>query len=351
MNAPRLLPLIGVALGGVLALKALSGVTALPDMLQGAQAFAEETVAKVAPKDAGKGGAKEAGKDPAKPADPNAPPVPPGLSPKSALSAVDAAVNASAATLQGPRLACGPTAADLAKEAGLSPAELQVLQSLGARRGQLDQRESDLDIQLKLMSAAEAKLDAKLTALTAMKKDIQALLDRADLQKSSEIDRLVIVYSQMKPKDAAARMTLLDDSVRLPIAAKMKERALSAILGLMPPAAAKDLTEKLARRFESKALADARSAISQAPPQATAAATPPPLPAGTAAPAAQTAQAAPATAPAAKPARTAKAKPRPKAKPTKMAAAAQTPTPEKPQPYTPPVSTPAPAAAAAPKAG
>jgi hypothetical protein len=50
----------------------------------------------------------------------------------------------------------------------------------------------------------------------------------------------------MKPKDAAARMTMLDDSVRLPIAAKMKERALSQVLANMAPGDAKILTERLA---------------------------------------------------------------------------------------------------------
>jgi len=73
----------------------------------------------------------------------------------------------------------------------------------------------------------------------------------------------------MKPKDAAARMAVLDDSVRLPIAAKMKERALSAILAQMSPADAKTITEKLAKRMETQTLADARSAV--APPAAAAA--------------------------------------------------------------------------------
>jgi flagellar motility protein MotE (MotC chaperone) len=87
-------------------------------------------------------------------------------------------------------------------------------------------------------------------------------------------------------------MAMLDDSVRLPIAAKMKERALSAILGQMSPADAKTLTEKLARRMESKPLADARSAV--APPAA-------PAPPAAKAPAKPTAAAA-AVPPATKPA-------------------------------------------------
>ena len=50
---------------------------------------------------------------------------------------------------------------------------------------------------------------------------------------------MVTVFSSMKPKDAAARMTILEDSVRLPIAAKMKERTLSLILANMLPSDAK----------------------------------------------------------------------------------------------------------------
>jgi len=38
---PRILPLIGVAAGGVLAINALAGARQLPDLLSGAKAFSE----------------------------------------------------------------------------------------------------------------------------------------------------------------------------------------------------------------------------------------------------------------------------------------------------------------------
>ena len=41
-NIPRLLPLIGVAMVGVLGLNALAGAESLPDLVSGARAFAEE---------------------------------------------------------------------------------------------------------------------------------------------------------------------------------------------------------------------------------------------------------------------------------------------------------------------
>ena len=43
-NIPRILPLVGVAVGGVLAVNALAGAKSLPDMLGGAKAFAEGVV-------------------------------------------------------------------------------------------------------------------------------------------------------------------------------------------------------------------------------------------------------------------------------------------------------------------
>jgi len=311
VRAPRLLPLVGVAVGGVLAVKALSGVAHMPDLIQGARAFAEG----IAPAKT-----QDAGKTPASSApDPNAPVLPPGLSPKAvplpgSPEAIAAAANAQAQAQQSlPKLACPTSPTELARDAGLSPAELQVLQSLGARRGQLDQREQDLDVQGQLMSAAEAKLDAKLQALANMKAELQKLLSDGDAKKAAEIDNLVTVYAKMKPAAAAQRMSLLDDSVRLPIAAKMKPAVLSAILGQMSPTDAKEITEKLAGRLESKVLADARQAVSGQPPAANAqaAAKAPP------APAAQAANTPPAAAaPPPKPAKVAsKAKPKRKAKP------------------------------------
>jgi len=253
-SVPRILPLIGVAAGGVLAINALAGARELPDLLSGAKAFAEG--AAKPDKDGKKAGGKEGEAAATGNATDAAATGLPGLAPAAKAQPV-----------------CAPTAAELAKEAGLSPAELQVLQSLGERRGQLDQRENDLETQLALMAAAEAKLDAKVNALNGLKAEIQGLLTQADQKEAAEIDRLVKVFEGMKPKDAAPRMVLLDDAVRLPIAAKMKERSLSAIVAAMPPAEAKKLTENLAKRFTeardiaANAAATANQAADQAGPK------------------------------------------------------------------------------------
>ena len=254
-NIPRILPLAGVAIGGVLALNALSGAKSLPTLVSGARAWAEETAMAAVP----------GGKDDAKSA---------GAAGTDASAKLLSALPPGAAVSGSPAMktpVCAPSDLDLAKEAGLSPAELRVLQTLGARRGELDQREQDMDVQLQLLAAAEAKLDAKVKALNGLKTDIQGLIGAADAQADAEVNRMVAVFTAMKAKDAAARLTVLSDEVRLPIAAKIKERSLSAILAQMSPADAKVLTEKLAGRF---AAAKAAAAGAARTAEAAAAATP-----------------------------------------------------------------------------
>jgi flagellar motility protein MotE (MotC chaperone) len=324
---PRMLPLVGVAIGGVLAINALAGAQALPDLVSGAKAFAEEAAKPV------KGDKKAKAKD--------------GEGATEAQSADSAGQDAAVGvalpppTIK-PAAICAPTAAELAKEAGLSPAELQVLQSLGARRGQIEDREKQLDVQLALMAAAEAKLDAKVKALNGLKTEIKGLLAESESKEQTEIDRLVKVFEAMKAKDAAPRMVLLDDSVRLPIAAKMKERVLSAIIAQMPPPEAKKLTEALARRYGAartlaqNAAAAADPSLSQ-PAAAAAAATP-----------RQTADAGQAAKPAPRKAAPAK-RPAPK-KPAAQAANTAPPAPAAAAPV-PAGASPAPAAVPATKAG
>ncbi len=292
---PRLLPLIAVAIGGVVAVRA---VGAGPDLFQGASAWAAE-----------------------------------------ATAAVSETVASPAAARTPPPAVCALTPEQLAQQAGISPAELRIIQSLSARRTELDARDADFATTLPLMVAAEQKLDAKITALNAIKAEVQALLGQVDEREAAETARLVAVYSAMRPREAAPIFTALDDSVRLPIAAAMRPRGLSAILAQMPAPAARELTEKLARRFQAQQLAARAAAASASAPvtPAQTAATPPapnaPAPTQTAAPAAT-------TPPAAQPAvnrAPARTPPRTPARQTPRATtpAATPPAPAGPQPYAP----------------
>lgn len=289
---PRLLPLIAVAIGGVVMVRAV-GVA--PGLFEGARAWAEEAV------------------------------------PAAGAAAAAPAVAAAAV--------CALTPEQLAQQAGISPAELRILQSLAGRRTELDARDADLASMLPLLATAEQKLDAKVAALEAVKAEVRTLLGEVSEQEKAENDRLVAVYSAMRPREAARVFATLDDDVRLPVAAAMRPRSLAAIMAQMEPAAARALTEKLARRFEARQQLAARAAAATAAAApaadatAPAPATTPPPANGTPAPAVR----APAPAPAARaPAR------RPAARPAaRTPAPAATPAPAEPageRPYSAPAA-------------
>ncbi|MBB4796294.1 flagellar motility protein MotE (MotC chaperone) [Brevundimonas bullata] len=307
---PRLLPLIAIAIGGVVAVRA-AGVA--PELFQGATAWAQEAVTAETPGEGG-GAAKAA-------------PVP---------------------------AVCALTPEQLAQQAGISPAELRIIQSLSKRRDALDARDADFATTLPLMVAAEQKLDAKLQALEALKGEIAALVGQVDEKEKAENDRLVAVYSAMRPKEAAAVFNTLDDSVRLPVAAAMRPRTLAAIMAQMPPAGARELTEKLAKRFQAQqyaaraaaATAGAAPATPAVVPTAAPAAAPAAAPTRTAAAATEKPAAAAAAQPAAQPAR--RPAPRPAAqRPAPRPAAPKPAAPAEagPRPYTPPAADAAPPAA------
>ncbi|MDI1325419.1 MAG: hypothetical protein PSV23_01335 [Brevundimonas sp.] len=274
---PRLLPLIAIAIGGVVVVRAV-GVA--PGMFEGAKAWAEEAA--------------------------------PAGAPAVAAAAV-----------------CALTPEQLAQQAGISPAELRILQSLSGRRTELDARDADLAAMLPLMATAEQKLDAKVAALEAVKAEVRVLLGQVSEQEKAENDRLVAVYSAMRPREAARVFATLSDDVRLPVAAAMRPRSLAAIMAQMEPAAARVLTEKLAHRFQARQQLAARAAA------ATASATPAPAVPGPAAasapPPVQTAAAdsPPAAPPAAAPVRStpARAAARPPARRPAPRPAARTPAP------------------------
>ena len=248
----RFLPIIGVAVGGVLAMKVITSVGVLPDVFHKASAVAAE--AKPAKKAAG-----------TEKADADDPTEAFGVS-GSALTA-DSAAKDAVATAPAVAPVCATSLDELAKDAGISPGEYKTLQDLGTRRQQLDAWQAQLNSQTQLVQAADGKLDSRIQQLTALKTQIQALIDQASKTQSDDTNRMIKVYEAMKPQAAAQVLTTMADDVRLPIAAGMKDRALAAVLAVMTPDAARELTEKLANRMKAaNGLQEKLNNVTQAAP-------------------------------------------------------------------------------------
>jgi flagellar motility protein MotE (MotC chaperone) len=139
-------------------------------------------------------------------------------------------------------------ATDFAADTGTadSSAEVDVLTSLTRRRTKLDARERALNMRENVLVAGEARVDQKITALTNLQNQIQALLSQRDAAQDKQIASLVKTYSSMKPKDAARIFDSLADEVLLPVAKGMKSDVLAPVMAAMNPDAAQRLTVKLA---------------------------------------------------------------------------------------------------------
>lgn len=162
---------------------------------------------------------------------------------------VHAATTAAPAAAAAPAPAANQCAApSLADMAGLSQAEVQVLQALSARREALDQRAESVDTQDELMAAAEQRLNQRLTELRALEANVNDLLGRLDEAQEQRLASLVDVYQRMRAKDAAAVFDGLEDDVLVQVASRMRQANLAEVMGRMSPERARALTQMLADR-------------------------------------------------------------------------------------------------------
>jgi flagellar motility protein MotE (MotC chaperone) len=148
-----------------------------------------------------------------------------------------------------------------------SAGEADVQSALAKRRESLDAREADIEMRSQVLSAAEARVDAKIATLKGLQDQINALLGQRDDAEKAQITALVKTYTAMKPKDAARIFNSLSDDVLVPVAQAMKADVLAQILANMNSDNAQKLTLKLASRLklpETTAALAAQQAVPQA---------------------------------------------------------------------------------------
>ena len=126
--------------------------------------------------------------------------------------------------------------------------ELELLQDLAKRRQELIAREDEIDSRNRLLDAAEARIDTRITELQEIRTAIEALVRQYDKQEQAELESVVKIYETMKPKDAARILGELELTTLLGIMEQMKERKTAPILAAMQPERAREVTEELARR-------------------------------------------------------------------------------------------------------
>ena len=132
----------------------------------------------------------------------------------------------------------------------LTDGEIELLQKLGERRRELDRRGSELERREALLSAAETRIEGRISELRVLQAEIKKMLVQRDEKEEAQFRSLVQIYSSMKPKEAARIFEELEMTVLLEVIDRMKERKSAPILAKMDPNRAKEVTIELAARHK-----------------------------------------------------------------------------------------------------
>lgn len=142
--------------------------------------------------------------------------------------------------------AAGPPGATAPGEPGDPLAD--VAAELARRAAELEARERDLAVREAAVAAVETRLGSQLARLEGLKKELEDLARKISGQDEAEIAQLVKTYEAMKARSAAQVFDQLALDLLLPIARRMREAKLAAILAAMEPVRAKQLTAALAQQ-------------------------------------------------------------------------------------------------------
>jgi flagellar motility protein MotE (MotC chaperone) len=130
----------------------------------------------------------------------------------------------------------------------VSPAERAILERLAERRQQLEARTRELDVRENLIKAAEKRMEARVAELKELEAKINAAMNQKDEAEAKRFKDLIVMYENMKAKDAARIFDRLDMKVLLDVTSQLNPRRMSDILGQMSPDVAEKLTTELAGR-------------------------------------------------------------------------------------------------------
>ncbi len=128
-----------------------------------------------------------------------------------------------------------------------SPAERALLERLGERREEIQQKSREIEMRERLLENAERKLEARLNELKALETKASPAARQAE-SEAAGLRNLVTMYETMKPKDAARVFDRLSHDVLVPVVLQMNPRKMAEILAVMSPEAAEKLTVALAQR-------------------------------------------------------------------------------------------------------
>ncbi|MGE0526196.1 MAG: MotE family protein [Bdellovibrionales bacterium] len=122
--------------------------------------------------------------------------------------------------------------------------DLSHFQKLKQRKEELDMREKELTQLEEELQRQKVELDRRIQQLEEMRSQIaQTLQTRVEVDQE-KVNKLVDLYSNMKPKQAADVIGSINEDLAVEVLAKMKKKNAAEIMNLLPPEKARVLSEK-----------------------------------------------------------------------------------------------------------
>jgi flagellar motility protein MotE (MotC chaperone) len=136
-----------------------------------------------------------------------------------------------------------------AKEAGSknwTPEQLAVFNKLEERKSVLDAKEIELTKLEEELQKQRSELEEKVKQLEKLRAKIaEKLAERVGVDQE-RVAKLVEIYSNMKPQNAAKVFEDIDEDLAVEVLGKMKKKNMAEILNLLKPEKAQRLSERFA---------------------------------------------------------------------------------------------------------
>ena len=101
---------------------------------------------------------------------------------------------------------------------------------------------------MQALKLADEEMERKLAALVAAEEDLRATIAMADTAAEGDISRLVKVYENMKPKQAAALFEQMNPEFAAGFLGRMRPESAAGIMAGLSPGAAHSFSVVLAGR-------------------------------------------------------------------------------------------------------
>ena len=128
----------------------------------------------------------------------------------------------------------------------LTQEEVSVFSRLTTEKRQLDLREAELSKLEEELQKQRTELEKKLAQLESIRKEIASALKTKVEGDRAKVDKLVLMYSDMKAQQAAKVIETLNEDLAVEILEKMKKKNAADVLNVMGAKKAQKLSEILA---------------------------------------------------------------------------------------------------------